>query len=108
MTHCPQCRGDIAQMATVCPHCGYGFADTRPIEWPFWVKLATGMRTAPARSTAVIRLVIYLLLDVVCIAEAYFLDWRVWFLAVLLCVVALGTGLAIRWIDKHGKWAKAA
>ena len=25
MAHCPKCRGDLAQTATICPNCGYDF-----------------------------------------------------------------------------------
>jgi hypothetical protein len=98
----------MGQTSVCCPHCGYRVATAGPIEWPFWVKLGTGMRRAPQRPTALAWLVISLLGDMACVALAFFWDRRFWWLAGLFLLCTLWNGLAILWVDKHGKWAHTA
>ncbi len=107
MTRRPNCHREMGPTAAVCPHCGYSAAPRTPVEWPFWVRLGTGMRTVPRRATAVAWFVVSLIGDLAVAALAYFWDRSLWWVAALFILCTLWNGLAIRWVDKRGLWANS-
>jgi hypothetical protein len=69
-------------------------------DYPFWVRIA--LWGISDRGSAWLYCWISLVIALGCVAIGFF-DWR-FFLGGLLVVAAVGYYLAIRWVDRHGRW----
>jgi hypothetical protein len=69
--------------------------------WPIWVRV--GLWGLPTRGSAWFFFWLSLALAVGCVAYGL-VDWR-FFAGSVFAISALGYYLAIRWVERHGRWS---
>lgn len=105
MAYCPRCKGLMGATAVVCPRCGYDFPEDRKADWPLWVRLGVPAIFGPTRnrSHALTLFWVGIILDVISVAVALIDKHSLWGVVPITLATAW-CGLAIRWVDKRGRW----
>ncbi len=110
MTFCPRCERQLSLAASTCPHCGYEISSPGANEWPWWVKVGLARmigKDPRSRGPAIKLLLGSIVVDLLCTAVGLLWDVSFLWLAVAFGLCTLWTLLAIRWVDKRGKWPTA-